>query len=152
MLFKGNISNDLKKQETLYGFYLEYFTVVTFWFQQNITLFIWNTRTFFLVIQRAVNLFFQTFLTNKHFLYICIKETGNPTMKSLASRIQRIHNALLYKWFINEYTNSGSELLTASFFKMKKHISINVVSGNRTRVPWLLVRYAMPTTASSQSA
>ena len=26
-------------------------------------------------------------------LYFCINDAGNPTMKSLASRIQRIHNA-----------------------------------------------------------
>ena len=38
-------------------------------------------------------------------------------MKSLASRIQRIHNALLYKWFRNEYTNSDSELLAAPCFE-----------------------------------
>ena len=41
-------------------------------------------------------------LIRRKYIYIA----GNPTMKSLASRIQRIHNALLYKWFRNEYTNS----------------------------------------------
>ena len=46
-------------------------------------------------------------------------------MKSRASRIQRVHNAWLYKWFRIEYTY-------CSFFRMKKtHIS---VSGNRTRM------------------
>ena len=35
----------------------------------------------------------------------------------IASRIQRIHNALLYKCYRNEYRNSHTELLTAPSFE-----------------------------------
>ena len=52
---------------------------------------------------------------------VCVCVSGRLAFQrcSLASRIQRIYNALLYKWEWSEYRNSDSELLTAPILNEK---------------------------------